>query len=375
MDDRNIYIGNHRAKTDFDGVTVAVKDNIDVRGYPTTAGTGAFRDSMPVKDDAVVVATLRRAGVDIVGKTNLDELANGATGINPWFGAVENPTDKERIAGGSSAGSAAAVGFGTADFALGTDTGGSLRIPAALCGVAGFKPSMGYFSTRGVYPTADRMDVVGPMAKTVGGVGDALALMSGRGVPSPPRAIQKIGRIRFEQDETIVDDVVDDFLHNLDIVTVDFDIIEWQTAHEVAYTVISYQCWQNNRELLAASSENIGAGALAVIQDGEKVSSSDYGQALAYANEWAVRISRLFDEYDVLACPTVARVAPKIDEASEIDWESFSRTMQFSLSGHPALSAPLDIPSSHLKAGIQFVGKYGSDASLVAAVETLFRVV
>src|SRR5699024_9792717 len=166
MTQRNIFIGTYDVSPVDDGVLrVAVKDNIDVAGMPTTAGTRARKKAPVAPVDATVVAQLRKAPVKIVGKTNLDELANGATGINPWFGSVANPTDPTRIAGGSSAGSAAAVGFGLADFALGTDTGGSLRIPAALCGVAGFKPSKGFLSTLGVYPTADRMDVIGPMAR------------------------------------------------------------------------------------------------------------------------------------------------------------------------------------------------------------------
>src|SRR5690625_1292165 len=165
MTEHNIFIGEYDDSPAADGtLRVAIKDNIDVAGMPTTLGSRARASAPAAQADAAVVAHLRKGPIKIVGKTNLDELANGATGINPWYGAVANPTDPTRISGGSSAGSAAAVGFGLADFALGTDTGGSLRIPAALCGVAGVKPSKGCFTPLGVPPAAGRRDAVGRMA-------------------------------------------------------------------------------------------------------------------------------------------------------------------------------------------------------------------
>lgn len=371
MAEQNIFIGPYDDSPVASGVLrLAVKDNIDVAGMPTTLGTRARANTPPAQADAAVVARLRTAPVTIVGKTNLDELANGATGINPWYGAVANPTDPTRIAGGSSSGSAAAVGFGLADIALGTDTGGSLRIPAALCGVAGFKPSKGLFSTLGVYPTADRMDVIGPMARDIAGLRRAFSLMAPEAARDDgARTARTIARLRFGQEETIVDETVDAALAGVDVV--DLEIPGWQEAHFVAYTIIAHQCWTNNRELLESAPEDVGAVASAVILDGEKVTTREYGEAFAFANRWSVQIQQLFADYDLLACPTVSTLAPQIEGLGEIQWESFSRTMQFNLSGHPALSAPLDVPGTHLKTGIQLIGPYAHDGWLLARAQEL----
>src|SRR5699024_10822759 len=137
---------------------------------------------------------------------------------------------------------------------------------------------------------------------------------------------------------------------------------------EVAYAIISHQCWTNNRELLEDYPDSVGDAASAVIIDGESITTAQYADAFAFGNEWALRIQQLFATYDLLVCPTVSTVAPEFDALRELSWDTFSRTMQFSLSGHPALSAPLDIPGSHLKTGMQFVGAYGSDSSLIATV-------
>ena len=154
-----------------DGPRLAVKDCIDVEGLPTTVGCQLIAEqASPAARDAAVVAAARQAGARIVGKTNLAELCWSASGLNPWSGTPVNPADPQRIPGGSSSGSAVAVAAGEADVALGTDTGGSVRIPAACCGIAGLKTTWGRVPVDGVYPLAPSLDTVGPLGADVAAV-------------------------------------------------------------------------------------------------------------------------------------------------------------------------------------------------------------
>src|SRR5712672_4536471 len=161
-----------------DGPRLAVKDCIDMAGLPTTVGCQLIAEqASPAAADAPVVAAARRAGARIVGKTNLTELCWSASGVNPWSGTPPNPLDPRRLPGGSSSGSAAAVAAGEADVALGTDTGGSVRIPAACCGIAGLKTTWGRVPLTGVWPLAPSLDTVGPMAADVAGLIAGMALL------------------------------------------------------------------------------------------------------------------------------------------------------------------------------------------------------
>src|SRR5579872_4447982 len=161
-----------------EGTVVAVKDLVDVRGMVTTAG-GTILPDTPAAEDAPVITRIRKAGCLVVGKANLHEFAYGVTSFNPHYGTVRNPHDSGRVAGGSSGGSAVAVAAGMCDWAVGTDTGGSIRIPASLCGVAGFKPALGSVETTGVIPLSRSLDTVGPLAADVSAAARAFTAMSG----------------------------------------------------------------------------------------------------------------------------------------------------------------------------------------------------
>src|SRR5579859_4746021 len=179
------------------GPRLAVKDCIDTEGLPTTAGCQAVAEqAAPADRDAPVVAAARRAGARIVGKTSLTELCWSASGVNPWLGTPPNPLDPRRIPGGSSSGSAVAVAAGEADVALGTDTGGSVRIPAACCGITGLKTTWGRIPLDGVYPLAPSMDTVGPLGLDVTAVELGLRLIDPgfAGAAADPPA--RVGRIR-----------------------------------------------------------------------------------------------------------------------------------------------------------------------------------
>src|SRR5919109_86998 len=163
------------------GERVAVKDLVDVRGMVTTAG-GIILPGVPAKEDAPVVRRLREAGCVIVGKTNLHEFAYGVTNVNPHYGTALNPRDPTRVAGGSSGGSAVAVAAGMCDWAIGSDTGGSIRIPASLCGVAGFKPWFGSVDIGGTVPLSKSLDTLGPLGRSIGVCARAYSIMSGEAI-------------------------------------------------------------------------------------------------------------------------------------------------------------------------------------------------
>src|SRR6266850_1318174 len=164
------------------GTVVAVKDLVDVAAMVTTAG-GVILPREPAAEDAPVIRRLRQEGCVVVGKTNLHEFAYGVTSVNPHYGAVRNPHDIERVAGGSSGGSAVAVAAGMCDWAVGSDTGGSIRIPASFCGVVGFKPQLGSIDTTGVIPLSRSLDTLGPLASDVMGAARAYSMMSGEAMP------------------------------------------------------------------------------------------------------------------------------------------------------------------------------------------------
>src|SRR6266536_5386445 len=192
-----------------DGPRLAVKDCIDVEGLPTTAGCQAIAEqASPAAADAPVVAAARRAGARIVGKTNLTELCWSASGVNPWSGTPANPLDPRRLPGGSSSGSAVAVAADEADVALGTDTGGSVRIPAACCGIAGLKTTWGRIPLDGVYPLAPSLDTVGPLGPDVAAVEFGMALIE-PGFAASAAGPDRVGRIRPIDPDAQVDPATD----------------------------------------------------------------------------------------------------------------------------------------------------------------------
>ncbi|MBO0828434.1 MAG: amidase, partial [Streptosporangiales bacterium] len=200
-----------RLDADGDGPRLAVKDCIDVRGTPTTVGCPAIADdAVPAEVDAPVVESARRAGARVVGKTGLVELCRHADGVNPWYGTPRNPLDPERIPGGSSSGSAVAVARDEADVAYGTDTGGSVRVPAACCGVAGLKTTAGRIPTHGVFEFSRTLDTVGPLARDVAGLVLGMRLLEPGFTEDPGYdAPLTVARLRFPGVEPEIDAAVD----------------------------------------------------------------------------------------------------------------------------------------------------------------------
>ncbi|MEN3273128.1 MAG: amidase [Actinomycetota bacterium] len=232
-----------------DGVRVAVKDIIDMAGVPTTAGCRAVaRSAVAATRDAACLAGVRAAGARIVGKANLHELAMLPIGTNPWFGTPVNPLDADLIPGGSSSGCAVAVATDEADVAIGSDTGGSIRVPSACCGTVGLKTTHGRVSLDGVWPLAPSLDTVGPMARNVAGIALGMQLLEPGFTPSSSAA-RTIGRIRTSGDPAI-EAAIDDALRaaELDAVSVDWDeIVPGGDAFAPIYFA---EMWELDHELV-----------------------------------------------------------------------------------------------------------------------------
>ena len=355
------------------GSAVVVKDNIDVEGVVTTnASTVAVPPAAAA--DAPVVARLRAAAADLLCKANLLEYAAGS--VNPAYGMTYNPLDTSRTAGGSSSGSAALVAAGVVDYAIGTDTGGSIRIPAAYCGIVGLKPSAGLVPLDGVFPLSPSCDNVGPLTRTVEQCATLLGVLSGA-----PVELRKPGKLRVAVLRRQVDDpdlmpavrsrIVDalDALAGLGWVIVDVDLDELDLVDEALGAVVLREAWLVHRERFEREADRYGPGTRALLEHGAKIGEDDYRAGLADQARVAAAFARVFQDVDVLVGPTVAYVAPPEDPpfgAPEGELEG-RYTSPYNLSGNPAVSVPCGIAEGTLTAGLQLASAVGADALLLSA--------
>jgi amidase len=359
------------------GVRVAVKDLIDVAGVPTTAGSRAVADhAAPAECDAPCLLGLRsavdRGDAVLVGKANLHELADGISGINPWFGTPANPLDAARVPGGSSSGCATAVGQGEADVAVGTDTGGSVRIPAACCGVAGLKTTHGRVSLRGVWPLAPSLDTVGPLARDVAGLAAGMALLEpsfGVGpVPDGPigrlRALGSDGQVLRARPD--IEAAVDTALAATGLEVIDITMAGWLDAARAALHIIGAEAAALHRAMALAHPDDIGADVQAGLAEGARVGRQQLLAARSLATKWQSRWDRgVFGQVSTLALPVLDGIPPRLDEdvraGLTVRW-----TAPINLAGLPSLALPVPrqgrgpIPTS-----IQLVGPVGSEEGLL----------
>lgn len=338
------------------GLRVAVKDLFDLAGLPTTAGSPAVR-AEPAERDAACLAGVRARAV-VVGRTAMHELAYGITGVNAWQGTPTNPLDASRVPGGSSSGAAVVVANGGADVALGTDTGGSVRIPAACCGVAGLKTTHGRISTEGVWPLAPSFDTVGPLARDVTG------LVTGMQLLEPGFTVGQPGRVgRFRPAAAAgVDDALDAVLGPCPAV----DLPGWDAADQACAVLLSAEAYAQNRELLATGL--VGDDVAGRLRTGGTRTEDELRRARAVAADWERELVQAFEEVDVIALP-VLRDAPAGLEDPERMY-ALRLTLPVNLAGLPAVVLPVprrDGPP----ASLQLVGRRGSEEVLLATALAL----
>ena len=346
---------------DGEGIVVAVKDLVDVAGMVTTAG-GIILPNEPALHDAPVIQRIREEGCLIVGKTNLHEFAFGVTSTNPHYGTVRNPHDPNRVAGGSSGGSAVAVAAGMCDWAIGSDTGGSIRIPASLCGVVGFKPALGSIDISGVIPLSWSLDTLGPLAPDVAAVMRAFSMMSGEVVeselPGPPRIAVPAGWIAdLDEPTQRAWQLVSEGLPEIEFVDRD-------QLYSNGLTILLVEAATYHRRWANECPEKYGSDVLGHIRRGLGILAVDFEEALRERPRLVEAAERAMESVDALLLPATAIVAPPVDAGSEVR-EPLSRfTRPFNTTGQPVVSIPA--PVRGLPVGMQVVGRTNAEALRVA---------
>ncbi len=351
----------------MDGVPVAVKDVIDTRGLRTAMASKHFADHVP-EQDAAVVADLRRAGAVVVGKANCNEFSYGILGDVGAEGVVTTPHDPSRLAGGSSSGSAAAVAQGVVPVAVGTDTAGSVRVPAALCGVVGFKPTIGAVDTEGVYPLAPSFDTVGYFGTSVR---DIESVLGATGVTRPAGAdVERITAVALSDFRAIVSDPVvatpyDRVVDGLGLREVKTPVAQsggspWGGLYG---TVRSREAYLVHRALVDSAPQLYQPETLALLRAGESVADEAVSAALLEIERLRQRFLDAFAEVDVLVCPTVPIRAPLADGTERhLGADLMSMSLPWNVLGWPALTLPVRVEGCHLPQSVQLVGKPGDDA-------------
>lgn len=371
------------------GMPIAVKDIIHLAGTETTCGAKAV-SNRNARADATVVARLKAAGAIIIGKTNLHEHAFGVTTQNPHFGATRNPWNTAHVPGGSSGGSGAAVAARLCVGALGSDTGGSIRIPASLCGIVGLKPTYGRISVHGVVALAQSLDCVGPMCRTAHDVAILMNVLAGydsndvQSVDTPvpnytaalgkPIAGTKVGLHKahfFQHLDAEVEAAVEkamQVLEELGVEIIEVSMPSVTDAHHAVLTLLMAEAAHLHREQLLARREDYGADVRELLEAGLALSASDYVTAVRARDAARHEFTEAFGKMDVLLTPATPIPAPRIQgesSSNEIRPRLTQTTRIFNLLGLPAISVPCGFTEAGLPIGLQFAGKWWDERRLI----------
>ncbi|WP_432838715.1 amidase [Dactylosporangium sp. CA-092794] len=355
------------------GVRLAVKDLISIRGYPMRAGSKARQSAVPETTTAPVVARLLERGASLIGATTLHEFAFGVTGVNDHAGTPANPRDPRCIPGGSSSGSAVAVAEGSADLAVGTDTGGSVRIPAALCGVVGFKPAYGSYPVDGVYPLAPSLDHVGLLARTVSVVVRAHTALTGQR-PSPADRL-RIGLLRAELDDAdpLVSEsvaLVADVLARSGHTVCELPWLDPQDVFEASTTLLLAEAARVHRAAIVGGAlDRYGADVRERLLRGAAVDAVAETAARRVQDRLCRLARERFGAVDCVIGPTVPVLAPRLDDAwqATIAARLVRNTRAANLVGLPAVTLPL--PGPGLPIGLQICA--ASNVAVLGAAQRI----
>ncbi len=306
----------------------------------------------------------RAAGARIVGRTNLHELALGVTGVNPWYGTPVNPLDPSRAPGGSSSGSAVAVATGEADVAYGSDTGGSIRIPAACCGTAGLKTTWGRVPLDGVWPLSPSFDTIGPMARDVAGLVLGMELIEPGFTLVPAGDVRdlRVGVLTVDADPAI-SAAVERALRLTEWDLVELSLAGWDDATVQAGLLLVVEAWHSDAWLVAEDPEGIGPDVMTRLKLGSGFDDATVRGAWRAQQAFQAALHGAFDRVDVIATPTLTIFPPSLEESDEL---LVSRnTLPVNLAGVPALALPVPT-GGPLPTSIQLIGPAGSEERLLA---------
>ena len=391
-----------RRRGSLHGIPIALKDNIDTAGVLTTAASGVFKDRVPALD-AEVVVRLKRAGAVLLGKLNLHEFALGGTSAVTFYGPVRNPWATDRVAGGSSGGSAAAIAADMCFGALGTDTGGSIRIPGSLCGIVGLKPTYGRVSTRGVIPMAWTLDHVGPMCKTVEDAAMMLAAIAGYDPLDPTsvdaavadyaRAVgSSVGKLRvgvarkpfFDTLDPEVAKAVEAAIGVLRTLTAGVVDVEIPAAGNVA-DVWNPEIYAYHQPWITKTPELYQQATRTLIQGAAKTSATTYAQARRDVDLVRREIRKVFSAVDVLITPTQRGVAQPIAAAPPAPGGGrgaapaagggggIVNTASFDIYGLPTITVPCGFSEAGLPIGLQISGNHFAESTVLALAHAYER--
>ncbi len=373
----------------LDGRIVSIKDLLDVAGEATTAGSAVLRDAPPAQRDAAVVQRLRAAGCVIVGKTNMTEFAFSGIGINPHWGTPGNAHDASRIPGGSSSGAGVGVARGMAEIAIGTDTGGSIRIPAALAGIAGFKPTQARVPRDGALALSYSLDTIGPLAASVEDCARADAVLAGEAwQPLPARQVAGLrigvprGWLLTDGDDAILAAFEQALtrLAGAGARLADLRLDAWLKAPALLQqdgSLAAAEAAHVHRDVLARAAQQLDPRVLARIRPGQGVAAPHYVGVLQARAQLQRDFDAQLQDVELLALPTVPIVAPRIDQLLHDD-AAFMRANAlvlrnpsvFNFLDLPALSLPMG-QAGGLPFGLMLVGRRGRDRELLALAAAL----